>query len=93
VRRAGQTDRAVDGVLTDVARNAGRVADDGLDEARGTPLAQEVKQAEALLAHALVVVGGDRLVLQVALDLEHGAALAALAGQARQTARRLLRRR
>ena len=93
VLRAGQTDRAVDGVLACVARNAGRVADDGLDEASGTPLAQEVKKAEALLAHALVVVGGDRLVLQVALDLEHGAALAALAGQARQTARRLLRRR
>jgi hypothetical protein len=69
VLRAGRAGGAAKFAAYSPTRDARRVADDGLDEAGGAQLALEVEGAEARLAHALAVVDGDGLVLQVALNL------------------------
>jgi hypothetical protein len=81
----GHAHAAVDGVLVDAARHARRVSNDRLDKALRTLLTLEVAKAEAYLAHAGAMVCADGLVLEVALDFEHCAALAALADGAGQT--------
>ena len=85
VRRAGNAGSAVECVRVDSASGARRVADNGLDKAASARLALKVQESKPELAYALAVVGGDGLVLQMTLGLEHAPSLAAFSNSARQT--------